>query len=84
MENINKEALSRLFSGVPKDKLEKAMKTAEALAKDPNVKNSFSKISDAKIRSMLSAMNDGDKLRLASLIANSDNGNVIDLIKNLK
>ena len=84
MENINKEALSKLFSGVPKDKLEKAMITAESLAKDPNVKNSFSKISDAKIRSMLSAMNDGDKRRLASLIANSDNGNVIDLIKNLK
>ena len=81
--NLNRENLEKIFSGVPKEKLENAVKKAEILSKNPEVRNSFSKISDAQIRSMLSALNDGDKRKIISMINNSGNKEIMDLIKTL-
>lgn len=84
MNNFKREDLEKIFSGVPKDKLDAAIKKADALSKNPQVRNSFSKISEGQIKSMLSALSGSDKQKIISTFENSDNKEIAELVKNLK
>ena len=82
--SFQKADLERIFSGVPKDKLEIAMKKADALSKNPDVRNKFSKISENDIKNMLGALTGNDKEKLASTLKNTDSREIVELIKRLK
>ena len=82
--NFNKSDLEKIFSGVPKEKLEEAIKKADTLSKNPEVKNSFSKISEGQIKEMLSALSGNDKQKIASALGNGKNAEISELITKLK
>ena len=82
--NFQKADLERIFSGIPKDKLEAAIKKADVLSKNPDVRNKFSKISENDIKTMLSALSGNDKEKLASSLGNGNNREIVELIKRLK
>lgn len=82
--SFQKADLERIFSGVPKDKLEIAMKKADMLSKNPDVRNKFSKISENDIKSMLSALTGNDKEKFASTLKNSNSREILEFITRLK
>ena len=83
MNNIGRADLEKIFSGIPKDKLDSAIKKADVLSKNPEVRNSFSKISENDIKGMLSALSGNDKQKIASALSNG-NSDILELIKKLK
>lgn len=83
MSEFDKEKFINSFTGVPKDRLEKAIKTADTLSKNPEVRNSFSKISEKEIKEMLSALSENDTKKAELLAKKADRG-LFGLIEKLK
>ena len=83
-DSISKETLSKLFSGVSQKQLENAMKTAKVLSENPEIKNSFSKISDEKVKKMLSQLSNGDKKKIADTLTSKDNSEITELLLKIK
>ena len=82
--NFQKSDLERIFSGIPKDKLEAAIKKADVLSKNPDVRNKFSKISENDIKNMLGALSGNDKEKLNSSLKSGNGREIVELIKRLK
>ena len=84
MSSFGKADIEKIFSGIPKDKLEAAITKADMLSKNPEVRNSFSKISENDIKTMLSALSGNDKQKIASALSKGNNKEILELIKKLK
>ena len=82
--NLTKENLEKIFSGVPKEKLAQAMKKADELSKNPEVRNSFSKISENRIKEILSALSGSDRQKILSAFEKETNKDMSELLKKLK
>ena len=74
--------LKEMFSGVDPKKLEAAMKKAQVLSQNPNIKAAFSKADSAKIASLISNMNASEKSRLMAELSNPKNSELLKMIKN--
>lgn len=84
MNNFKREDLEKIFSGIPKEKLDSAIKKADVLSKNPQIRNSFSKISESQIKEMMSALSKSDRQKIISTLGNGNNKEIAELIKNLK
>lgn len=84
MDKLDQNDLQKIFSGVPKERLEEAVKKAEKLSKNPRVKASVSKISEGQIKELLADLSGGDGQKTASALKNGEGGELAELIKSLK
>lgn len=84
MDKLDKNDLQKIFSGVSKEKLEEAVKKAEMLSKNPEVRDFVSNISEAQVKDMLGSFSTGEGQKTIAQLKNGENGELAELIKSLK